>query len=159
MLAQNIRTGFKEYINNHYLKNEIDENYEQLKIDVSNLDAKLKLMIESASSKTIVVGNDLFKFLEKYDFNVISLEENDNLTDKTVEDVKNLIRRGEIDYIFLKQNEDPNNTVNSLINEFNIEILRFHTLSNITESERNNSKNYISIMNENLELLKQELYD
>ena len=43
MLAQNIRTGFKEYINNHYLKNEIDENYEQLKLDVSNLDAKLKI--------------------------------------------------------------------------------------------------------------------
>ena len=58
MLAQNIRTGFKEYINNHYLKNEIDENYEQLKLDVSNLDAKLKLMIESASSKTIIFGND-----------------------------------------------------------------------------------------------------
>ena len=116
-------------------------------------------MIESASSKTIIVGNDLFKFLEKYDFNVISLEENENLTDKVIADVKTLIQNGEIDYIFLKQNEDPNNTIKAIVDEFGIEIIYIHTLSNITETERNNNEDYLSIMNENLELLKQELYD
>jgi len=29
MMIQNIRYGLKEYINNHYLKNQIDENYEE----------------------------------------------------------------------------------------------------------------------------------
>ena len=32
MLAQNIKIGFNEYINNHYLKNDIDEKYEELKV-------------------------------------------------------------------------------------------------------------------------------
>ena len=159
MLAQNIRTGFKEYINNHYLKSEIDENYDQIKIDISNLDAKLKLMIESSNNKTIVVSNDLFKFLEKYDFNVISLEENDNLTDKTVEDVKQMIKDNQINYIFLKQNEDANNTIKKILAETDVELIHLHTLANISENERNANKDYITIMNENMELLKNELYD
>jgi zinc transport system substrate-binding protein len=159
MLAQNICTGFKEYINNHYLKNEIDANYEQIKIDMSNLDAKLKLMIESASNKTIVVSNDLFKFLEKYDFTVISLEENDNLTDKVVEDVKQMIKNKQISYIFLKQNEEVNNTIKKIQAETNVELVHLHSLANISENERNANKDYISLMNENMELLKNELYD
>lgn len=159
MLAQNIRTGFKEYINNHYLKNEIDENYDQIKIDISNLDANLKLMIESSNNKTIVVSNDLFKFLEKYDFNVISLEENDNLTDKTIEDVKQMIINKQINYIFLKQNEDANNTIKKIKEQTGVELISLHTLANITENERNANKDYISIMSENMELLKNELYD
>ena len=35
-----------------------------------------------ATYKTIVVDDDMFKFLEKYNLRVISLEDNDNLTDK-----------------------------------------------------------------------------
>ena len=36
MLAQNIRDGLNEYISNHYLKTEIDNNYEDLKLKLSN---------------------------------------------------------------------------------------------------------------------------
>jgi len=41
MLAQNIKKGFEEYINNHYLKNSIEENYEQLKLAVEAADMVL----------------------------------------------------------------------------------------------------------------------
>ena len=51
------------------------------------------------------------KFLEKYNFNIISLEENDHLTDKTIEDVKGMIYRGEIDYIFVKEGEKISHTI------------------------------------------------
>ena len=105
MLTQNIRNGLKEYINNHYLKNEINEKYDELKVQISALDAELKLMAESADNKTIVVASDMFNFLEKYNFNVISLEENDNLTEKKILDVEDMINKGEIDYIFLPDNK------------------------------------------------------
>ena len=160
MLAQNIKIGFGEYINNHYLKNEIEENYEELKIEVSNLDAKIKLMVESSTNKTIVVSDDLFKFLEdKYGLTVISLEENDNLTDKTKADVTNLITSGQIDYIFTTQNKEINDTVNEIQNITNVELLELKTISNLTEEERKNKDNYFTLMNYNIELLKQELYD
>ena len=158
MLAQNIRLGFKEYISNHYLIEEIDKNYEQLKIEVSNIDAKLKTMVESTNKDTIIVSNDLFKFLEKYNLNVISLEENDDLTEKTVNDAIELINSRKVSYIFIKQNEDISDTIKKVQSETNVKLLEINTLSNINEEERNDKKDYITIMNDNLELLKQELY-
>lgn len=160
MLAQNIKIGFNEYINNHYLKNDIDEKYEELKVEVSNLDAKIKLMVESSTNKTIVVSDDLFKFLEdKYGLTVISLEESDNLTDKTKADVINLINSGKISYIFTTQNKEINNTVNEIKEQTNVELVELKTVANLTEEERKNKDDYFTLMNYNLELLKQELYD
>lgn len=160
MLAQNIKIGFNEYINNHYLKNDIEENYEALKVEVSNLDAKIKLMVESSTNKTIVVADDLFKFLEnKYGLTVISLEENDNLTDKTKADVIDLITSGQISYIFTTQNREVNETVNEIKNLTNVELVELKTITNLTEEERKNKDDYFTLMNYNIELLKQELYD
>lgn len=160
MLAQNIKIGLNEYINNHYLKSDIEENYEELKVEVSNLDAKIKLMVESSTNKTIVVSDDLFKFLEdKYGLTVISLEENDNLTDKIKADVVNLINSGEISYIFTTQNKDINDTVKEIQAATNVELAELKTISNLTEEERKNKDDYFTLMNYNIELLKQELYD
>ena len=159
MMIQNIRTGFKQYITNHYLKNEIDENYEKLKLEISSLDAKFKLMAENANDKNIVVSSDLFKFLEKYNLKVYSLEENENLTDKTKEEVKKLINNGQIKYIFVRNDEEINSTIQSIIDETNVEVLYLHTLTNLKEEERKNNDDYISIMNDNLDLLKQEVYE
>lgn len=159
MMIQNIRTGFKQYITNHYLKNEIDENYETLKLEISSLDAKFKLMAENASDKNIVVSKDLFKYLKKYNFNVYSLEENENLTEKTKEDVKKLINSGTIKYIYLTKNEEISPTIQSIIDETKVGVLYLHTISNLNEEERKNGNDYISIMNENLDVLKQEVYE
>lgn len=159
MLTQNIRNGLKEYINNHYLKNEINSKYNELKIKVSEIDATLKLMAESSENKTIVVSSDLYKFLEKYNFNVISLEENDDLNDKKIEDVKNMIYRGEIDYIFIKEGEKISDTIKSIQKETNVETLELHSIANLTEAQKNSTKDYLSLMNENIDLLKNELYD
>ena len=130
-----------------------------MKIDISNIDAKLKLLSESSNNPTIVVSNDLFKFLEKYNITVISLEKNDNLTEKTIYDVKNLIENGEINYIFTDQNEEVNQTVQDIVDTYGVELLSIHNLYNLSEEERTAKSDYISIMNENIELLKNELYD
>lgn len=158
MLAGNIKNGFNEYISNHYLKTEIEENYQNLKVEISALDAEISTMYENSSKRMIVASNDVFKFLEKYGFTVYSLEENENLTEKTLADVKALISNGQIKYIFVKENEEISKTVEALL-DGNVEVLKIHMLSNLTEEEKNNGENYISIMNKNLELLKQELYD
>ena len=159
MLAQNIKNGFEEYINSYYLNNSINDNYEKLKVEASNLDAKIKQVASNASNKVIIASSDMFKFLEKYDLTVYSLEENENLTNKTISDVKNLIDTGQVNYIFVKSNEELNNTINELIENTDIKILKWHSLSNITEMERTENSDYFSIMNENVELLKDELYN
>lgn len=157
MIARNIKTGLNEYINNHYLKNDIEKNYENLKIDLSNLSAKLNLVSSSSNDSTIVVSSDMFNFLERYGYNVISLDEN-SVNDKIVADVKARISSGSTKHIIVIKDLDINDTVKAIIDETNVEKLEFHSLSNISESERNNKKDYISIMNDNISLLKQELY-
>ena len=66
MLAQNVKNGLKEYVSNSYIKKTINNNYEDLKLAISEFDAELKLTVENTNNKTIVVDNDLFKYLENF---------------------------------------------------------------------------------------------
>ena len=91
MLCLNIRNGMKEYITNSFLRKQIDDEYDELKISISELDAEIKLLIENADSKTILVSNNVFKFFEKYGLEVISVFNDENLTDKTISLVKDAI--------------------------------------------------------------------
>ena len=158
MLAQNVKSGFNEYITDPYLKNEIQEKYDELNIKLSELDVEFKTSVEHAANKTIVVSDDLFKYLEKYGFTVISLEENENLTEKSISDVKKLISDGTIEYIFLKNGEQANETINNIIEDTNVTTETLHTLSNLTEKERDENQDYLTIMNSNIEKLRKELY-
>lgn len=159
MISQNIRNGFHEYISNPYLKKEIDDNYNQLKINISELDAEIKLAVENAPFKTIVVADDIFKYLEKYNLTIISLEDNENLNDKTIADVKELINTNKIKYIYIKQGEEPNDIIKDILaTNSNVSLIHLNAINNITEEERNNKEDYITLTKKNLELLKQELY-
>ena len=46
-----------------------------------------------------------------------------------------------------------------LVEEYNIEVVYIHTLSNLTNEEKENGSTYLTIMNENIEKLKNELYN
>ncbi len=159
MISQNIKTGLAEYITNHYMIEEITKNYEDLKLEISEIDANLKLMGESSSKKLIVTSSDLFKFLEKYGIEVISLEENENLNEKIINDVIDYIKSGKIKYIYLKQDEKVNDTIQSIIDKTKVKTINIYTLSTISDEQENNEQDYVSIMNENINLFKQELYD
>lgn len=159
MMALNIKNGLLEYTTNHYLKTEIEERYDKLKIAISKIDANLKLLSENATNKTIVVDDSSWKFLTKYDFNVISLEENDELTEKTVLEVTNLIKNKQVNYIFTTNSDALNNTITKILNEYNVEILELHSIYNLTDEERNNKEDYLTLLNENVDLLKNEAYD
>lgn len=158
MMAQNIKTGFNEYIDSYYLTNKIEENYEELKIEASNLDAKIKDIISNGNSTSIIASSNLFKYLEKYGLTVYSLDESNTDVNAIYRQVKSLIDNGKLKYVFVIANEDYNDTVKKLIENTNVQVLEWNTLSNLTEIERTENKDYFSIMNNNLELLKNELY-
>lgn len=157
MIAQNIKNGFDEYVTNHYMKNDIEANYDALKIELSNLDANISLVVENAASKNLIVTDDLFLFLSKYGFNVISLD-SDTATEKTISQAKALINSGSSTTIFAPKNEELNDVVKSIIDDTGVKVSYLHTLSNITEQERSNKKDYISIMKDNIEAIKDEVY-
>lgn len=156
-IANNIKKGFNEYISAKYLKDEIDNNYKNLKVDLTNLEAKYRKVIKNASNLNIVVSNDLFLFLKDYGINVISLDKNNLDYDKNLATVKNLINNNSIKYVYLKDDE-KNDTIDSLIENTNITKVNLNTLSTLTDEQRNNY-DYLTLMTENLESLKKQLYN
>lgn len=158
MLAQNIKNGFADYIKDPYLNEEISKRYDELNLEISELDVELKEASEHAVEKTVVVSNDVFKFLEKYDIEVISLQENENLNNKIISDVKKLIKDGTIEYIFVKNDEEINDTINKIADETGVTIVPLHSLSIMSEQERNENYDYLSIMKDNIEKIRKELY-
>ncbi len=203
MMAKNIKDSLDEYITNPYLVEEINKNYEDIKYDLSKLDAAYQETLKNAKQTTIVADKDLFKFLEKYNIEVISLEENiktitinekDTLSDistkynvsisdiltynnkssetlnvgetlklpiKTidksdVDKVKKLIANNQIKYIYT-DDDSTNSTVKKLIDDNKLELVKINTMYSIDGGITNNNENYLTIMNDNLELFKKEL--
>lgn len=160
MLSQNIRNGLKEYLTNSYLEKEIDKKYEEVKVILSEIDADLKLTAENASRKTIVVNNDTLKYLEKYGFEVISLDStNSIITEKTINQVNELINSGKVKHIFMLEHCKNSTELNQILTSTNIETYTFRRLDSIDDNERDENISYQDIMNNNIELLKSELYE
>ena len=162
MMAQNTKDGLLEYIDNPYLITNsdgtgIEDKYETLKYNLSRLDADYKENINLAPYKTIVVDDDMFKFLEKYNLKVISLEDNDNLTDSTINEVKKLVNNGTIKYIYSSKDE-TNDVCKNIIDNYGIDLITLNTMETIDGGITNSNENYITIMNNNLDLLDKELY-
>ena len=157
MMASNIKKGLEEYINETIEIKKIDENYEKLKLSLSKIDAELKQIASLSSNPTLIVSNDTFKYLEKYGFTVISLEENENLTDKILSDVKKLLANKQISYIFLKDGEEENKTIKSLKESYEVTTTSLNTLSTLSADDRKDKKDYISIMMDNINWIKLEV--
>lgn len=157
-IAQNIKNGFKEYVTSSYLQDEIDNNYDKLKLEISTIDAEMKEMVANAENKTIVVSSNDLTFLSKYGFNIISLDDS-TVTDKIISDTKKLINNKQISYIYMKNNEEENSTIKSIKQSYpNVGILKLNTLNTISAQDKANKKDYISIMYDNIDNLKKELY-
>lgn len=159
MITQNIKNGLQEYMTNSYLEKEIDKQYEKLKVQLSELDADLKLTAENANSKTIVVNNDSLKFLEKYGFEVISLDDTTTpISERIINDVIEKIDNQEVKHIFLLENTENTQSTNQVIEKTKIETYTFRRLDSISDTERDERTDYFMIMNSNIELLRNELY-
>lgn len=153
-IANNIKKGFNEYIKSTYLTNEINDNYEKLKIDLTSLDGRYYSVAKNSNDPVIVISDDSFKYLEKYDIKVISLDR-DTRTDKDIATAKELKNSGKIKYIFTVFGNSNDDIIQDLINNglMNEELYSFTNLKDINLEQND----YISLMNQNLESLKKEL--
>ncbi|MBR3162244.1 MAG: zinc ABC transporter substrate-binding protein [Bacilli bacterium] len=157
MMAENIREGLNEYIKNPYLAEQVDKNYKELDYNISKIDADLTETIENATYKTIIVDNDLFKYLEKYGLKVISLENDAKLSLNTKEEVIKLIKLRQIRYIY-RTSKNNNNFINELIRDYQIQTIDINTMYSIDGGITNTNDDYLTIMKKNINLIKGELY-
>lgn len=160
MLALNVKNGLKEYIDNTYIHQEIEENYNELKSDISLLEAELKVIADNAKSNTIVVTNDSLLFLSKYGFDVISIDNNVNeVSDATKTQVKKLISDKKLSYIFRQENTKETELLRDLIVNTKVEVVILDVITNLKEDQDENTTNYIAVMRENAEKIRNSLYE
>lgn len=158
MMSQNIRIGLKEYVDSTYLKKEIDKNYEVLKVEVSELDANIRLAVEGAPYKDIVATDNSYKFLEKYGLHVHVV--NDDTSQKELDDINQMIANNQITKIFTYEDIEVTKNVQNLINSYPniISYINFNRFTVISDEQRKTKSDYLTLMNQNLDSLKEEIY-
>ena len=157
MMAQNVRLGLNEYVVSNYLKKDIDDKYNDLKIKLSELDAEYRVAVDSTNNKTVIVADSALKYLEKFGLQVICIDS--DATQKILADADELMENESISYIMMFKGQEANDNAKKLLEAHsNIQTLELHKLDNITDEERAEKNDYLTIMRDNLELIKKELY-
>lgn len=155
MIARNIKSTLIDYANNVYDEEKIDKLYDELKIKISEIDVDLTMMGKNASKKNILVTNDSFNFLSKYNINVISIKEGDT---KSINDAKKLINSGEIKYAYVLRGNTLSQEIETFIKNYNLEKIEIDSMYTITDEDKNSGSDYLSIMTENINKFKTELF-
>lgn len=158
MIAQNIKEELTSYINNKYLTSSLDDNYESLKIDITSLEAALKLAADNSVNKSIITIDESMKFLEKYGFEVINLTDDGKNNNSNIDKAEDLLDAEELSFIFVTDENNSNKTVEKLLDKYDIKTLTFKTLKTISEKDKNNNEDFLTIMQSNINLITQETY-
>ena len=108
--------------------------------------------------KIIVATNNNYKYLEKYGVTVYII--NDDTTAKDLTDINDLIKNGAVTKIFSYKDVKMTDNLQNLINKYpnDIEIINSNHMSVLTDEQRKTETDYITLMNHNLNSIKEELY-
>ena len=159
MLAHNVKNGIEEYISNKYIIEEINENYEELKVLISGFDAELELIPDNAVDTNVVVASDTLSFLTKYGFTVTSVDEaSGEIPSTTISKVKKLINNGTVKYIFALDNQEETETVKEL-EKLGAEVIYLRTMTIRTEEDIENDITYKNMMRNTIDAIKKEVYE
>ena len=156
MLCSNIKSSLIDYNENVYVKEDIEKKYKSLNEKISELDVELYEIGRSGNFKTILVTNNVFNYLTKYNINVISLDTDNTNIDKSYADARKLIASKQIQYVYFLEGEKLNSTQEKLINDSGLIKIEINDMFSLTDAERDNGKNYINKMNEIIENYKKE---
>lgn len=149
MLATTAKNNLSDFINSKYIKQAIATNYAKLQEDLSLMDANLR-SIGASSKKPIITTSNTLKYLENYGFTVISLEDSKNVTT----DLKNNFKNGTYTTLFIKKGE-TSDTITDLTKNYKAKTVEVNLMNTLDSKERENSDDYLSIMNEYLRNLRE----
>ena len=144
MLAKNIKDYLKEYLDSKIIVNYVDQKYEDLAEILSLKDAELRSIGKEAKEKgtnTIVVSDNVFKFLENYDFNVVSLDE-ETLTEGTLNSIRNNFKKENYNTILVLDNNYTDN-INSIIKDYKAKAIDVKSMINV---DSDNTDDYLTVM-------------
>ncbi len=151
MLAKNIKDYLIEYLESTTIIDYVENKYDELAEILSLKDADLRAIGKEAyenGTNTLVVSNDVFKFLENYGFEIISLDEN-TLTESTLNSIKEDFSDETYDTIIVLDNNYTEN-INSIIDEYDANTIDVSSMTTFSEG----SIDYITSMQQFIDNLR-----
>lgn len=151
MLAKNIKDNLQEYLTSKIIIEQIDENYKEFQEKISLMDASLHSLGKTAkenNKNVIVVSSNMFKYLENYGFEVISLEDASNLKENKLNMIKSNFKSGKYKYILVADVNANNEVVQDLITNHKANSIAVDTLTMTLTGD------YFDIMTKYIENIK-----
>lgn len=144
MLAKNIRNNLVDYTTSTVTVEAIEQKYEEIEETLSFMDAELRSVATDAKKDgtfTLIVSSSKLAFLENYGFNVIILN-----GDINEDSLKNAFDEGTYTDIYLCDTDEKTEFITSLEEDYEANIISVDTLYTLSDDEANNNENYLTIM-------------
>ena len=143
MLAKNIKDYLIEYLESTTIIDYVKAKYAELSEILSLKDADLRAIGKEAKengTNTLIVSNDVFKFLENYGFEIISLDEN-TLTESTFNSIREEFDDGTYDTLIILDDNYTDN-INSIIEDYEAIIISVKSMASFEDG----SNDYLTNM-------------
>lgn len=157
-LAENIKNTLVD--NAPEKKEAFEENFKALKDDLLALDESFKEMVSSAPKKEFLISHDAYSYWEsRYGLEQLSvsgLSPSQEPTQKQLEEIIETAEDHNISYMLFEQNATPK-PAKAVQQELDLETLRIHNLSVLSEKDIENNETYLTLMEKNIETMKKAL--
>ncbi len=147
MLANTIKNDLADLSSSKYAAEEIEKNFSKLEEDLTTLDAELRSIAEAAkknNSNTIVIAYDTFGFLERYGFNIVNLSSYTDIP----QSIKNKFQNKTYTTVLVQDKNKVSDTIKDLVDNQGAILVEIDTMSTLTDAQKNNKDNYLTIMND-----------
>lgn len=137
-----------------------EKNYQTLKDNLETVDSKFESMAKESQNKTFIVAHSAYGYWEDAyglkQIGISGLSPSAEPSQKQLEEIVKTAKNAELKYILFEQNVE-NRVAEVIKRELGAETLTLHNLESLTEEDIQNNEDYISLMNKNIETLKQAL--
>lgn len=154
MLSATVKDNLMEILNSKYATETIEENYKELKTEVSQMDAELRIIAANVDNPTLVVDSNIFNFYKKYGYQVISLEDEENITPNSLATIQKNFQNGTYKYILTRDDKEQSEIATNLINNYKAQAVPMKVMATIKEDDRKNKENYYTLMQTNIENIR-----
>lgn len=141
-------------------KDYYEENYNKASQDLDKLDEEFRLAAKDFKYKDLVVTHEAFGYLAKdYGLDQMGIEAlvpESEPSPARMAEIINFVKENNIHAIFY-ETSGKENVVDTIANETRVKTLPLNTLETITDKEKEDGEDYISLMRKNLESLKKGL--
>lgn len=151
MLAKNIKDYLIEYLESTTIIDYVKGKYDELAEILSLKDADLRAIGKEArenGTNTLIVSNDVFKYLENYGFEVISLDE-ETVTESTLNSVRDEFDEGTYDTIIVLD-DNYTDSINSIIEDYEANTIDVSSMASFVEG----SSDYITVIQQFIDDLR-----